>query len=89
VKVMLYLLNFVWQEDKKQSVRLSSGKAQIRNADKGCSTVTYNVAIKHAGEGAAALSGPGWNQAVSGAHKAQVICEGQEEIRRKRARGSA
>ena len=85
---MPYLLNFVWQEGTKQSARLSSGKGQIRNAQKGCGSIAYNLAMKHAGEGAAALSGPEWNQAVSDAYSAQVICEGQEEIRRKRARGS-
>ena len=78
----------VLQEAKKQSVRLSSGKGQIRNAEKGCSSITYNMVMKHAGEGAAALSGPKWNQAVSDVYSDQVICEGQEEIRRKRARGS-
>jgi len=84
---MPYVLSFVWQEGTKQSARLSSGKGQIRNTEKGCSSITYNMVMKHAGEGAAALSGPKWNQAVSDVYSAQVICEGQEEIRRKRAHG--
>ena len=78
----------VLQEAKKQSVWLSAGKHQISNAEKGCSSIAHNMVMKHAGEGAAALSGTKWNQAVSDANKAEVICEGQEEMRRKRARGS-
>ncbi len=58
----------------------SSGKGQIGNAEKGCSSITYNLVMKQAGEGAAALSGAKWNQAVSDASSAQVICEVQEEI---------
>ena len=72
----------------KQSARLSSGKGQIDNAEKGCASIAYNMVMKRAGPGAAALSGPEWNQAVSDAYSAQVICEGKEERRRKRARGS-
>jgi hypothetical protein len=63
----------VLQEAKKQSVRLSAGQHQISNAEKGCSSIVHNIAMKAVGPGAAALSGTDWTDAVSDAYKAEVI----------------
>jgi len=86
----------VLQEANKQSVRLSAGKQQLRNAEKGCSSIAHNIVMKAVGPGAAALSGTDWTDAVSDAYKAEVIYflslqkntwwkspEGQEEIGRR------
>jgi len=70
--MMLYLLNFVRQEGKKQSVWLSSGKWQVGKTDKGCSSIAHNIVMKHHGEGAKALSGADWTDAVSDAYSDKV-----------------
>ena len=58
----------VLQEAKHQSVRLSAGKQQLRNAEKGCSSIAHNIVMKAVGPGAAALSGTDWTDAVSDAY---------------------
>jgi len=63
----------VGQETKHQGVRLSAGKHQSSNAEKGCSSIAHNIVTKAVGPGAAALSGTDWTDAVSDAYKAEVI----------------